>query len=237
MEQSPVYNKINFNVGIGASANAQVSQTSLTVHLCPSDATLQQTFRVYDSSFGSPIATIASSNYVASNGWAECFDGAGGNPQPDDPGDPGVYGMGGTGMFFRNSKVSAAKVSDGLSNTIAVGERSSNHAPATWTGAITGGRCPAWMADLSPAPYSSPPGAAYDNADFGEALILAHGNDMHLPNVDFPIYDPDVFYSFHVGGAQFLMGDGSVRFISSYVNGATYQALNTIGGGEVLGEF
>jgi prepilin-type processing-associated H-X9-DG protein len=140
-------------------------------------------------------------------------------------------------MFYRNSNISAANVTDGLSNTIAAGERSSNHAPSTWTGAVAGGRCPAWMAVQPPAPYSPPPGPPYDNADFGEALILAHTNATHLPSADFPIFDPDTYYSFHPGGCHFLLGDGSVRFISSFVNGPTYQALGTIAGGEVTGDY
>ncbi len=233
-----IYNQINFNVGVGLGANAQISQTALTIFQCPSDG-LQDPFAVYDSSFGTPITTIAHSNYVACNGWIECFGGAGGNPQPGPLADGlnGTYGMAGVGAFYRNSKVSAARVKDGLSNTIFVGERSSNHSPSTWTGAVTGGRCPAWMAVLPPAPYSPPPGPAYDNADFGEALVFAHCNATHLPNADFPIFDPDVYYSFHPAGCNFLFGDGSVRFISSFINGNTYQYLGTIAGGEVTGEY
>ena len=93
------------------------------------------------------------------------------------------------------------------------------------------------MATQPPSPYSSPPGAAYDNADFGEALVLAHGNATHLPNADFPIWDPDVFWSMHPGGANFLFGDGSVHFLSSGINPNTYQALGTIAGGEVVGDY
>ncbi|MDB5390271.1 MAG: xcpT 9, partial [Planctomycetaceae bacterium] len=88
-----------------------------------------------------------------------------------------------------------------------------------------------------PAPYSPQPRLANDNAEFGEAFVLAHCNATHLPNSDFPIFDPDVYYSFHVGGANFLFGDGSVRFISSFVDGPTYQALGTIAGGEVTGNY
>jgi prepilin-type processing-associated H-X9-DG protein len=89
------------------------------------------------------------------------------------------------------------------------------------------------MASQPPAPYVPPPGPAYDNADFGEALVLAHCNATHLPNADFPIYDPDTFYSMHPGGATFLFGDGSVHFLGSSINPATYQALATIGGHQV----
>ncbi len=98
---------------------------------------------------------------------------------------------------------------------------------------MAGGRCPAWMAGQSP--NSPPPGPAYDNADFGEALVLAHTNATHLPSADFPIFDPDTYYSLHPGrGANFVFGDGSVHFLTSSINPYTYQALGTIAGGEVV---
>jgi prepilin-type N-terminal cleavage/methylation domain-containing protein/prepilin-type processing-associated H-X9-DG protein len=238
LEQDALYKKINFNQPVGSGVNAQVSQMPLTIFQCTSDP-YQQTVPVYDSSFSSPIALVAHGNYVGCSGWEECFSGAGGNPQagPGDDGLSGLYGPAGRGVFYRNSRVRIADVTDGTSNTIFVGERSGNHAPSTWTGAVPRGRCPAWMASQPPNPYAPPPGPAYDNADFGEAFILAHCNATHLPNADFPIYDPDVFYSTHPGGANFLLGDGSVRFIGSNVNPYTYQALGTIAGGEVLGQW
>ena len=44
------------------------------------------------------------------------------------------------------------------------------------------------------------------------------------------------FYSFHPGGANFLMGDGSVRFVEQGMPGPLYQALSTIAGGEDLSD-
>jgi prepilin-type N-terminal cleavage/methylation domain-containing protein len=43
--------------------------------------------------------------------------------------------------------------------------------------------------------------------------------------------------SWHTGGAHAGLGDGSVRFVSSNIDQGTFQALGTISGGEVVGEF
>ena len=233
VEQGNLYNKINFNQAITAGNNAAVSQTVLTLYQCPSDP-YQQPVPIYDSSFSSPIATVAHGNYLGCNGWEECFNGAGGDPQGGGTdGLSGGFGQAGVGLFYRNSHNRIASVTDGLSDTIIVGERSGNHAPGAWAGAVTGGRVPAWMAVQPPAPYSPPPGPAYDNADFDEALCLSHGNATHVPSADFPIFDPDTYYSMHPGGANFLFGDGSVHFLGSGIDPKTYQYLCTIAGGEV----
>jgi prepilin-type N-terminal cleavage/methylation domain-containing protein/prepilin-type processing-associated H-X9-DG protein len=235
LEQDNVYKQINFKQTVGMGVNAQISQHSLAIFQCPTDP-YQDAFPVYDSSFTSPIAKVAHSNYVGCNGWEECFNGAGGNPQGGSGADglSGGFGGSGVGLFWRNSRNRFADVTDGLSSTIFVGERSANHSPSTWTGAVPRGRCPAWMANQPAVPYVPPPGPPYDNADFGEALVLAHCNATHLPSADFPIFDPDTFYSTHTPrGANFLFGDGSVHFLTSSINPQTYQYLATIAGGEV----
>jgi prepilin-type N-terminal cleavage/methylation domain-containing protein/prepilin-type processing-associated H-X9-DG protein len=238
IEQGNVFDQINFSQPVGSGVNALVSQLNLPVFQCPSDPN-HDPITIYDGIFASsvPIATVAQANYVGCDGWIECFQGATGLivPGPWADGIPnGVFGPGARGVFWRNSHTRITDVKDGTSNTVLAGERSSNHAPSTWTGAVPGGRCPAWMAGN--APYAPPPGPAYDNADFGEALVLAHCNATHLPNVDVPIYDPDVFYSFHPSGVNFLRCDGSVVFIHNEVNGYVYQAMGTIDGHEAMGQ-
>jgi prepilin-type N-terminal cleavage/methylation domain-containing protein/prepilin-type processing-associated H-X9-DG protein len=239
LEQGNVYNQINFKVGVGVGVNVQISQQTLTIFQCPADP-LPDPFPVYDSTFTKPIATVAHGNYVGCNGWVECFNNAGGNYQGGggEDGLTGQLGLAGDGLFYRNSQNRIGNVTDGLSNTIFVGERSGTHSPSTWTGAVTGGRVPAWMTVQPPAPYTPPPGPPYDNADFDEALVLAHGNATHVPSADFPIYDPDTFYSMHTGrGANFLFGDGSIHFLTSGIDPLTYQYLCTIAGGEVSNDW
>ncbi len=51
------------------------------------------------------------------------------------------------------------------------------------------------------------------------------------------IKGPDGFGGAHVGGAHFVLADGSVRFISENIDAQVMEALTTIQGGEVLGDF
>jgi hypothetical protein len=42
--------------------------------------------------------------------------------------------------------------------------------------------------------------------------------------------------SYHTGGVQSLLGDGSVRFVSSSINGLIWRSLGTVAGGEVVSD-
>ena len=52
-----------------------------------------------------------------------------------------------------------------------------------------------------------------------------------------PTYAAITSRSHHVGGVHSLFGDGSVRFISSSINGAVWRSLGTVAGSEVVGEY
>jgi prepilin-type N-terminal cleavage/methylation domain-containing protein/prepilin-type processing-associated H-X9-DG protein len=142
-------------------------------------------------------AVVGQGNYIAVNGVKETSFYPGSN----------------NGAFLRNSRFTIANIPDGLSNTLFIGERNSTHSKTTWAGAVPGG--------LVTADQSSDP---IGNAEYASALVLAHGSATHLPN-DPTVWDADIFYSKHTSGVNFLFGDGSVRPISSSINGKVYESL------------
>jgi prepilin-type N-terminal cleavage/methylation domain-containing protein/prepilin-type processing-associated H-X9-DG protein len=226
MEQSSVFNSINFVLGIEFPANQTARLTVLASFLCPSDAWVQNTFTVVDStttgtSPGAPICNVASSNYLGSVG--------SGDPSSlypyiidADDGPPGRDN--GNGIFFRNHSVNLSTVTDGTSQTFLVGERSQNLSRGSWTGAVTNAAVP--LVALQAEAGLDPEG--------GGALVLSHTGEGHGPNSPSGLAHGDQYWSLHPGGANFLFVDGSVRFIKEQVGFSVFQALATRRGGEVL---
>ncbi len=226
MEQGPVYNSINFVMGIEFPANQTARLTVIASFFCPSDAWRMDTFTVVDStttgtSPGAPICDVASSNYVGSVG--------SGDPSSlypyiidDDDGPPGRDN--GNGLFFRNHSITVAWITDGTSQTFAAGERSQNLSRASWTGAVTNAAVP--LIALQAEAGLDPEG--------GGALVLSHTGEGHGPNSPSGLAHGDQYWAMHPGGANFLFADGSVRFIKEQIGFSIFQALATRAGGEVL---
>jgi hypothetical protein len=95
----------------------------------------------------------------------------------------------------------------------------------TWTGAVTGG--------VVPAQRYPDAASQLANAELASALVLSHGSRSHIPN-DQLVFDADATSSYHMGGVNFLAGDGSVHMISNAINGLVYEALLTRAGGEAV---
>jgi prepilin-type N-terminal cleavage/methylation domain-containing protein/prepilin-type processing-associated H-X9-DG protein len=126
------------------------------------------------------------------------------------------------GVFYINSKVTLLGITDGTSNTFMAGER--YHNDPVYTNIQTLGGW-AWANYLGVQDYIGSTRAPLN-------YTLAPGT----PNT-FTYTDPRVcaFGSGHPTGANFLMGDGSVRFVSNgdTSNLSVYQALSTRSGGEI----
>lgn len=114
----------------------------------------------------------------------------------------------GNGSFFINGGVKLRDITDGTTSTVIVGERGLPSG-VYWGWALCGG--------------------GFNDAYLSMRLGVAPGDDSGAHN--------NHFWSHHTGGAQFMMGDGSVHFLSNNVNHGTALALSTRAGGEVVGEF
>jgi prepilin-type N-terminal cleavage/methylation domain-containing protein/prepilin-type processing-associated H-X9-DG protein len=73
--------------------------------------------------------------------------------------------------------------------------------------------------------------------------VTPGGSGLGEPDVDMvstrerrggPTFAAVTSRSYHPGGVQSLMADGSVRFVADTIEGTAWRALGTVGGGEVL---
>jgi prepilin-type N-terminal cleavage/methylation domain-containing protein/prepilin-type processing-associated H-X9-DG protein len=242
MDQAPLYQKFSFTTNnLAQNTNATVPQFLLSTQIpalrCPSDP-------------GSPTFTVGSlvgrSNYLGINGIYN-INASGSGPMLAMSGQAGtsatmggLTGINGGGAFGENSFHNFRDFTDGLSNTIVIGERSSTNAGAS-SMAIGDAMWAGVSADTTPIGMASAIADAYYPPFNGVAV---GGNTAANVNCT----SATATGSYHTGGAQFLMGDGSVRFISSNVNSiiptgtpmiptGTFQKLAVINDGFPVGDF
>ena len=208
MEQTAVYeNLVHFDLPITDPANDQGRVTVLEIFRCPSDAA-PETFELKDDSgagapcFGSasfPV-TLATNNYLGVFGTVDFHNVCAGPTNCE-----------GNGTLFLNRGLPFAEIRDGLSNTLVVGERSSELAPSTWVGVVScGEHAPARVCGVATYPPNSE---------------------------QQPVHYFHNFSSQHPSGTQFLAADGSVKLIAETIEMATYQALCTRKLGDVVGDY
>jgi prepilin-type N-terminal cleavage/methylation domain-containing protein len=244
LEQTSLYRSLRLDLPCWATENAPFVQTKLTTFLCPASPGPADGFALHrytgpndvpqDAGPFSPPIVFAHSHYVTNAGQNGPWNRPAGYtydytvpavvPAPGAP--PDIT----NGPFYRNSRTRVTDVSDGLSNTVFLGEADSVLTNRTWVGVVP------W----SCTPPQTPP-AGPGNTNSGGALVGAHsGPDatdhpqviIHAPNN--PFAHTDEMWSSHPGpGANVLLGDGSVRFISSFIDPNTWWALSTMNRGDV----
>jgi prepilin-type N-terminal cleavage/methylation domain-containing protein/prepilin-type processing-associated H-X9-DG protein len=228
LEQKPVYDAANFDFAFGSAdstkpngilglkVNRTVMKISLSMFLCPSDRGGQGPIDLgYSSShvFGSPGQYIASAGRMNSS----------------------EYQIKGTGVLYPNSRVAIADISDGTSATLMIGERSRNLADAAWSGVLWSYSTPAPLCTKVGWPVKSCVGVMFLlNGRTGPSSDVLSGS-IPVGNSLNHQAGPDGFASLHPGGCQFLLCDGSVRFIKETVGPQVFQVLATRAGGEVIG--
>ena len=225
MEQAPLAASLNFNLPCWFLDNTTGTHTTIATYLCPSVSVDETPFNIQDGSgnnmkdnSGNPII-FARSNYTASAGGPEPWA----SPMID-------YGGYADGPFYRNSKTKISSITDGLSNTVFLGEGSPVLSNKTWVGVVPGAiSCPT-------------PQFAFASCDVAATMVQTHSGPDPLAIENPPIiHQPNSryckvcqMYCNHPGGCNVLMGDGSVRFATMYINTYTWHALATRAGGEVI---
>lgn len=232
IEQANLYNTLIWqesgagNWSHNGSPNEVAAGTSLPIFKCPSMA-------VPSNITNSGIPGRATTSYRAVSGSNAVSDDKSTVPS----GHPVVAledQTGLNGMFFGCSSTRFRDITDGTSNTIMIGESytdptyvKDNQGMDFWLfGAPQTGGWDCRPGDRGGSEHSEGLGSAYWNINTRLRDPSVHGTIMEL-----------TFGSYHTGGAQFAMADGSVRFISENLDLGVLRSLGSIGGGEVIGEF
>lgn len=198
LDQTTIYEKLqvatnDFSVGWYGVLQAElIARVPLKVFQCPTDTMGGVNRKRYVT--GGTSTLCGTSNYVAVLGtqWTPCFT-------------PGT-----DGMFYSIGSTRMRDVTDGTSNTLMVGERSTN---APYVGS-------AWI-----GPRENFNNATTSTACRSDSAYRLNGTSAFA------------FSSLHTGGALFARADGSVVFISENIAGTTYMALGTKSAGDTPGEY
>jgi len=210
LEQPGLYRKLNSRVPVWDVSNLEARETHLPVFLCPSDPWSSDAFVVRDET-ANPVERYATSSYAASWGPSSATVNLDDTPNRSQ------------GIYYRNSSTRIRDIIDGLSNTLALGERTNGPLP----GVTAGGHSffeTAW------------PAAVREVTDFSDD----HGHMVLFETQFRPNQaggDDKGLSAPHVGLCQFALSDGSVRAISENIDARVYNALGTRAGSEVTGDF
>jgi prepilin-type N-terminal cleavage/methylation domain-containing protein/prepilin-type processing-associated H-X9-DG protein len=263
MEQQPVFNSINFNLNSGGGFPAGTPHPNRTglisqinSYICPSDFK-QTPYDISQSANG-----YGQSSYAGSAGTFDIWHWYCGCPTSPPYGGscPAANNteIKSDGAFMKNYIVRIANVTDGTSNSMFMGETSrfKNDPDAIfnfwsrvgwWASSVAGTSRPSVLASVIPKIN-----AAFqlnDEANFPGQISPTGDVDswMFVANPDFRKLGQFGFRSQHPGGANFLFGDGSVKFIKETIDMGTttytpiqqrnigvYRKVATVTGGEVV---
>ena len=234
IDQANGYNTLNFaypgrcaawtsQVQGANPSTAYIWQSPITGLQCPSDPNSGKQFSgsTGTGSYAFPDGKMGTSNYLGVCGktkdWGGGYSGFNAFLWPAQAIDTSGY----EGTFYNNSKTKVGDFLDGTSNTAIVGERGQSvNLDFGWPLCGRG----------YPPLYSGRADQILEMNTFQQGLAKDPGNPDPGPSIYF-------YWSWHTGGAQFLFGDGTVRMLSYNISNATYQALGTRSGAEVVGAF
>lgn len=222
IEQGNLSNIYDKNVRWNTGVNVIAGQTNIPIFICPS--TSAGSTRLPANGTGSDIdgVVMGPSDYIVMHRLRNRFYTANRIVNPLGTADH-------DGVLVANKKTKIGEITDGTSNTILIMEDA--------------GR-PNWnvlrrdQGSLLPRPegfgWTDPDGGAgsMDGTDrITGAINGGSGTGTCIMNCN----NDSEPYSFHPGGMNVAIADGSVRFLGETIDAATFAALVTPRGGEVVG--
>ena len=223
--------------------NRLVGATPMKIYTCPSDATPAPVMVNADPNHGSwgvgkfyerMAPGVARSNYLFSTGYYTDYD--------RDYANTAIWAR---GAFGNNGAASIASMRDGTSNTIAIGEAtqefhtSSSFGPYWGAGTHTAVHGRILHATQNQGCTNCPVASGGTNLNTAIAYCSINGPNRRLISGD---NGPNGLWTYawqfgskHSGGANFVMCDGSVRFISDGIDYVTgLMPLSTPDAGDIV---
>jgi prepilin-type N-terminal cleavage/methylation domain-containing protein/prepilin-type processing-associated H-X9-DG protein len=243
LEGGNSYNTFNFSYQVnGNNINAAARIQVIPTFTCPSEIAPSEPQLV------ASLINSASTNYM------QCL---GAHAQQAPPSKTKYHGI-----FFRNSATRFGHISDGTSNTAMFAEIKKGPNGAGSLAAVAAGTPDDFRVATNDASawsgndYLVPPAACENRATtawlyrglqyYRGLMVATYYTHTLTPNARFRdcIHSAAGLFeghaaarSYHTGGANVVLADGSVRFASDNVDGNVWRAVGTMGGGEVVGEF
>jgi prepilin-type N-terminal cleavage/methylation domain-containing protein/prepilin-type processing-associated H-X9-DG protein len=215
IEQEPFYRGFSFAAGSYQGAQKiDLALSRINTYLCPSSPVEQMEQGPNDNINsgelvgGQPTYTT---HYYGIMGPKGTNPVTGSAYLENNTGPHGGFAL--QGIFQRPTGTRMAEITDGTSRTLMVGEMS-------WDDNATGTRYRTWVRGCDSAPVC------------GGCKNVVNGINLHSTTtfMDMPMG------SMHIGGTNFAMGDGSVRFLRDSIDITTYRAMASKNGNEVQSE-
>ena len=206
-EQAALFEGLDFTIHSWQGGNYALISKQYPIFLCPTSP-YKELVRE-EEHFAAPQWVLSQADYASVAGDYKNATGIGftpdyGNQSYANPVLRGMMGRWGWACRYN-------EVLDGLSNTMNVGECVGAFCITQNYGAQS------WGTTAHPINHRNKDLAA------------------NLPTQANPRWDESIgFRSYHPGGANFLMGDGSVRFFKDSISGLVYRAMASRAGGESL---
>lgn len=222
VDQAPLFNQLNFSIDAGSQilSDGKVAHShGVPMYRCPSD--ISPLVELTDWATGSYDGSMGSQGNVSVDPACNQFQVYALQVTPNNADTLNTSLV--SGIFSRyGNKVNFKDITDGSSNVIAMGEiltRCIDHDGNWWNSNGAGNAHASTIVPINTMTTcdNSPPSTpcrAQNNWNYSWG-----------------------FRSEHVGGAHFLLCDGSVRFLSQNLSHQTYQRLGGRSDGAVVGEF